>query len=47
MISEELRTEAVDVPWKSWCGIRDMTAISTNNSFKERIWIRFIKSIDS
>ena len=38
VISEELRTEAVGVPWKSWCGIRDIFAHQYSNMDYEIAW---------
>jgi len=37
-LSEELKTQANDVPWKSWCGIRDIFAHQYSNLDIQSAW---------
>lgn len=38
VISDELRNEASDVPWKEWCGIRDIFAHQYSNIDYQSAW---------
>lgn len=38
LISDEMRNEVTDVPWKSWCGIRDIFAHQYSNMDYEVAW---------
>lgn len=38
VISEELRTREKDVPWKEWCGIRDVFAHQYSNLDCQAAW---------
>ena len=37
-VSDELITEAPDIPWKQWCGIRDIFAHQYSNIDYESAW---------
>lgn len=38
VISEELRTQEKTVPWKEWCGIRDVFAHQYSNLDCQAVW---------
>ena len=38
VISEELRAQEKDIPWKEWCGIRDIFAHQYSNLDCESAW---------
>ena len=38
VLSEELRTNETSVPWKSWCGIRDIFAHQYSNLDVQSAW---------
>ena len=38
LISEDLRTQAADISWKEWCGIRDIFAHQYSNIDYEGAW---------
>lgn len=38
VISDELRNEVKDVPWKEWCGIRDIFAHQYSNIDYQSAW---------
>lgn len=38
VVSEELREEEKDIPWKDWCGIRDIFAHQYSNLDYESAW---------
>lgn len=38
VLSEELRTQEKSVPWKEWCGIRDIFAHQYSNLDYESAW---------
>lgn len=38
VISDELRTEAKGIPWKEWCGIRDIFAHQYSNLDYQSAW---------
>ena len=38
MISDELRETEKDIPWKEWCGIRDIFAHQYSNLDYQSAW---------
>ena len=38
VVSEELRTEEKAIPWKEWCGIRDIFAHQYSNLDHQSAW---------
>jgi uncharacterized protein with HEPN domain len=38
VISVELRNQSTNIPWKSWCGIRDIFAHQYSNLDIESVW---------
>ena len=38
VVSDELRSENSDIPWKEWCGIRDIFAHQYSNIDYESAW---------
>ena len=38
VVSEELRTEEKAIPWKEWCGIRDVFAHQYSNLDHQSAW---------
>lgn len=38
VVSEELRTQEKSVPWKEWCGIRDVFAHQYSNLDHDSAW---------
>lgn len=38
VISDDLRSENPDIPWKEWCGIRDIFAHQYSNIDYESAW---------
>lgn len=45
VISEELRNEVPEIPWKSWCGIRDIFAHQYSNMDYEVAWETIVSDI--
>lgn len=45
LISEELKNEVSDIPWKSWCGIRDIFAHQYSNMDYEIAWDTIVYDI--
>lgn len=45
VISDELRNEEKDIPWKSWCGIRDIFAHQYSNMDYEIAWGTIVEDI--
>ena len=45
LISEELRSEASEVPWKSWCGIRDIFAHQYSNMDYDIAWETIVTDV--
>lgn len=45
LISDELRNEVRDIPWKSWCGIRDIFAHQYSNMDYEIAWDTIVSDI--
>lgn len=38
VISDELRAETPEIPWKEWCGVRDVFAHQYSNLDHESAW---------
>ena len=38
VISDDLRVQAADIPWKEWCGIRDIFAHQYSNIDYDSAW---------
>ena len=45
VISDELRTSVTDIPWKQWCGVRDIFAHQYSNLDYESAWDTITKDL--
>lgn len=45
LVSDELKNDVSDIPWKSWCGIRDIFAHQYSNMDYEIAWETIVSDI--
>lgn len=45
LLSEELKKDHKDIPWKEWCGIRDVFAHQYSNIDIESAWLTLISDV--